>query len=84
MYTLFLLLHRYFCSCSAVPLFIGFVENRSQEGALSDLSAPVGAYLRPPPHLRNVHSIANQNTLIYVIINLRTLHRIRTRKAHGR
>jgi hypothetical protein len=36
------------------------------------------------PHLRNANSIANQNTLIYVTINLRTLHRIRNRKALGR
>ena len=29
------------------------------------------------PKLRNMQAIANQNTLIYVLINLRTLHRIR-------
>jgi len=33
------------------------------------------------PKLRNQQAIANQNTLIYVLINLRTLHRIRMRKA---
>jgi hypothetical protein len=33
------------------------------------------------PRLRNRHSIANQNTLIYVLINLRGLQRIRARKA---
>lgn len=32
------------------------------------------------PRLRNQHAIANQNTLIYVLINLRALHRIRQRK----
>jgi hypothetical protein len=29
------------------------------------------------PHLRNRHAIANQNTLIYVLINLRFLQRLR-------
>jgi len=32
------------------------------------------------PKLRNGQAIANRNTLIYVLINLRTLHRIRKRK----
>jgi len=37
------------------------------------------------PKLRNGQAIANLNTLIYVLINLRALHRIRRRKAnlHG-
>jgi hypothetical protein len=34
------------------------------------------------PHLRNQHSIANQNTLIYVLINLRALQRIQAQRAH--
>lgn len=29
------------------------------------------------PHLRNGHAIANENTLIYLLINLRFLHRLR-------
>jgi hypothetical protein len=33
------------------------------------------------PKLRNGQAIANQNTLIYVLINLRALHRVRRRKA---
>lgn len=33
------------------------------------------------PKLRNYRSIANQNTLIYVLINLRALQRVRQRKA---
>jgi len=33
------------------------------------------------PKLRNGGSIANQNTLIYVLINLRALHRMRRQKA---
>ena len=36
------------------------------------------------PHLRNQQAIANQNTLIYILINLRTLDRIRRQKiAHS-
>jgi hypothetical protein len=34
------------------------------------------------PHIRNGQAIANINTLIYVLINLRTLHRIRQRKVN--
>ncbi len=33
------------------------------------------------PKLRNGQAIANQNSLIYILINLRALHRIRRRKA---
>jgi hypothetical protein len=33
------------------------------------------------PKLRNREAIANLNTLIYVLINLRALHRIRAQKA---
>jgi len=33
------------------------------------------------PRLRNGQAIANQNTLIYVLINLRGLHRVRHKKA---
>jgi hypothetical protein len=33
------------------------------------------------PRLRNGQAIANQNTLIYVLINLRALHRVRHEKA---
>jgi len=33
------------------------------------------------PRLRNGLAIANQNTLIYVLINLRALHRVRQKKA---
>lgn len=36
------------------------------------------------PKLRNQQAIANLNTLIYVLINLRTLHRIRQRKTQLR
>ena len=33
------------------------------------------------PRLRNGQAIANLNTLIYVLINLRALHRVRRKKA---
>jgi hypothetical protein len=33
------------------------------------------------PKLRNGQAITNQNTLIYVLINLRALHRVRRQKA---
>lgn len=35
------------------------------------------------PHLRNGQAIARLNTLIYILINLRALQRIRRRKANG-
>ncbi len=34
------------------------------------------------PHWRNGHAIANQNTLIYLLINLRFLHRLRANHSH--
>jgi hypothetical protein len=33
------------------------------------------------PKLRNFQAIANRNTLIYILINLRALHRIRRQRA---
>lgn len=41
-------------------------------------SFPIGR-----PQLRNGHSIANLDTLIYVLLNLRALLRIRQRLAQG-
>jgi hypothetical protein len=35
------------------------------------------------PKLRNDQAITNQNTLIYVLINLRALQRIRAQKQEG-
>ncbi len=34
------------------------------------------------PHWRNGQAIANQNTLIYLLINLRFLQRLRARRIH--
>ena len=36
------------------------------------------------PHLRNGSAIANQNTLIYLLINLRFLHRLYERRSRRR
>jgi len=36
------------------------------------------------PHVRNIHSIRNLNTLTYILINARALDRIRTTKAQAR
>jgi hypothetical protein len=36
------------------------------------------------PKIRNGQAITNQNTLIYILINLRALHRVRRRKARRR
>jgi hypothetical protein len=35
------------------------------------------------PKLRNGQAVANQNTLIYVLINLRALHRVQLKKLHA-
>ena len=35
------------------------------------------------PYLRRGSAIANQNTLIYILINLRTWHRIQRRRVEG-
>jgi len=35
------------------------------------------------PNLRNGKAIANQNTLIYIVINLRALHRVRQQITSG-
>ena len=35
------------------------------------------------PKLRNYQAIANRNTLIYILINLRALHRIRQQKSRS-
>ena len=36
------------------------------------------------PKIRNAQAIANQNTLIYILINLRSLHQVRQFKAERR
>jgi hypothetical protein len=63
---------------------VAYQQLYNQRSATERINSQALALGIETPHLRNAHSIANQNTLIYVIINLRTLHRIRTRKAHGR
>lgn len=63
---------------------VAYQQLYNQRSATERINSQALALGIETPHLRNAHSIANQNTLIYVIINLRTLHRIRTRKANRR
>jgi hypothetical protein len=48
-----------------------------QRSAVERINAQAVALGIERPHLRNGGAIANQNTLIYVLINLRFLHRLR-------
>lgn len=48
-----------------------------QRTAVERINAQALALGIERPHLRNGQAIANQNTLIYVLINLRFLHRLR-------
>lgn len=51
-----------------------------QRTATERINAQAEALGIERPKLRNQQAITNQNTLIYVLINLRTLHRIRQQK----
>jgi hypothetical protein len=53
----------------------------NQRTATERINAQAKALGIERPKLRNLQAIANLNTLIYVLINLRTLHRIRARAA---
>ena len=48
-----------------------------QRSAVERINSQAVALHIERPHLRNGHAIANQNTLIYVLINLRFLQRLR-------
>ena len=48
-----------------------------QRSAVERINSQAVALNIERPHLRNGHAIANQNTLIYVLINLRFLQRLR-------
>jgi hypothetical protein len=52
-----------------------------QRSATERINAQAVALGIERPKLRNFQAIANRNTLIYVLINLRALHRIRRQKA---
>jgi hypothetical protein len=53
----------------------------NQRTATERINAQAKALGIERPKLRNLQAIANLNTLIYVLINLRTLHRIRAQAA---
>lgn len=48
-----------------------------QRTAVERINAQAVALGIERPHLRNGHAIVNQNTLIYLLINLRFLQRLR-------
>jgi hypothetical protein len=53
----------------------------NQRSATERINSQAKALGIERPKLRNRQAIANRNTLIYILINLRTLHRIRQKKA---
>lgn len=53
----------------------------AQRNAVERINSQAVALGIERPHLRNQRSITNQNTLIYVLINLRTLRRTKEKKA---
>lgn len=55
----------------------------SQRTAIERINAQAKALGIERPKLRNYQAIANRNTLIYTLINLRALHRIRHKKAQA-
>jgi hypothetical protein len=58
-----------------------FKEIYKQRTACERINSQAEALGIERPKLRRGSAIANQNTLIYVLINLRTLHRLRHRLA---
>jgi hypothetical protein len=58
-----------------------FKQIYDQRTAIERVNSQAKALGIERPKLRNQQAIANLNTLIYTLINLRTLHRIRRRKA---
>lgn len=60
-----------------------FKEIYKQRTATERINSQATALGIERPKLRNGQAIANQNTLIYVLINLRALQRIREHKARG-
>ena len=55
-----------------------FKEIYKQRTAVERINSQAVALGIERPHLRNGPAIANQNTLIYLLINLRFLERLRT------
>jgi hypothetical protein len=60
------------------PLYKAVYQQRTATERINSQAVALGI---ERPRLRNQHAIANQNTLIYVLINLRGLHRVRRKKA---
>lgn len=58
-----------------------FEEIYNQRTATERINSQAKALGIERPHLRNQQAIANQNTLIYILINLRALDRIRCQQA---
>lgn len=58
-----------------------YKEAYKQRTATERINAQAKALGIERPHLRNQAAITNQNTLIYILINLRALHRVRRQKA---
>lgn len=52
-----------------------------QRSAVERINSQAVALGIERPHLRNQQSITNQNTLIYVLINLRAIQRVKAKKA---
>jgi len=59
-------------------VFKGIYKQRTATERINSQAKELGI---ERPRLRNGKAIANQNTLIYVLINLRALHRVRLKKA---
>jgi hypothetical protein len=59
---------------------LAYKEVYKQRTATERINSQAVALGIERPRLRNGQAIANQNTLIYVLINLRALHRVRRKK----
>jgi hypothetical protein len=59
-----------------------YKEAYKQRTATERINAQAKALGIERPHLRSQAAITNQNTLIYILINLRALHRVRRQKAN--
>ena len=58
-----------------------YIKLYNQRTANERINAQAKALGIERPKLRNFQAIANRNTLIYILINLRALHRIRRKRA---
>ena len=60
-------------------IFKGISKQRTATERINSQAVELGI---ERPKIRNRQAIANQNTLIYVLINLRALHRVRQKKRY--